>query len=89
MVTAAPRIDPLLLKILCWLDDPSRPIAETHRRLGAAADHLGLTRPSYQAVRRHIHEHRERTNTRPSRTDILLDVAFRSRPPEALLELLQ
>jgi hypothetical protein len=89
MVVAAPRIDPLLVKALRRLDDPSRPIAETHRRLGEVADRLGLTRPSYQNVRLLVHDHRERRTVRPTLAEILLDVSFRTRSPEALLDLLE
>jgi hypothetical protein len=89
MVVAAPRMDPLLIKALRRLDDPGRPIAETHRRLGEVADRLELTRPSYQAVRVHVHAERAIGASRPSCAEILLDVSFRVRSPEALLDLLE
>ena len=85
MPRAAPRIDERLVAALSRLDG-DRPIAETHRRLGALADHLGLARPSYEQTRVLLHELRARRRS-PSHGEILLDVAFRNRPPEALLDL--
>ena len=71
--------------MLVRLDDRSVPIAETYRRLGIEADHLGLTRPSYERVRELVH--RERSIRRgPSTTSVLVDVAWRVRPPDALLD---
>jgi hypothetical protein len=58
MVTMAPRISHRLIEAIVRLDDRSRPIAETHRRVGAEADRLGLTRPSYQRIRELVHESR-------------------------------
>ena len=52
MVRLAPRYDPRLLEALWRVDDRGVPIAEVCRRLGSAADELGLTRPSYVHVRR-------------------------------------
>jgi hypothetical protein len=67
------------------LDSPNRPIAETHRRLGVVADQLGLPRPSYQQVR--VILHGLRAVQRDSRIgEVLLEIAFRSVPPEALLD---
>ena len=70
------------------LDDERLPIAEVHRRVAALASHLGYSRPSYQQVRVLVHEHRRR-GLAPTAGQILLDVASRGRPPEALLELLE
>jgi hypothetical protein len=70
------------------LDDDKLPIAEVYRRVAALASHLGCTRPSYQQIRVLVHEHRGR-GLAPSAGQLLLDVAFRSKPPEALLELLE
>ncbi|HEU4449185.1 MAG TPA: hypothetical protein VFR63_04260 [Gaiellaceae bacterium] len=67
------------------LHEPPLPIAETSRRVGALAGLLGLPRPSYEQVRRIVHDARRR-GRRPSTGDILLDVAFRTRPPIALGE---
>jgi hypothetical protein len=86
MPAAAPRIDERLVGALSRLDDGKRPIAETHRRLGCVADELGLSRPSYEQARVILHELRARRRS-PSRGEILLDIAFRTRPPEAVLDL--
>ena len=65
MVTMAPRISGRLIEAIVHFDDPSRPIAETYRRVGAEAERLGLTRPSYQRIRELIHDVR---NVRPRLT---------------------
>jgi hypothetical protein len=81
----APRISPRLLRILDRIDDPRLPFAELNRRLGAEAERLGLPRPSYQRVRELLHRLRA-LRRRPSTTSVLVDIAFRVRPPEAFLE---
>ena len=88
MALQAPRIGPTLLAGIERLDDDSVPIAEVNRRVGALASHLGLARPSYEQIRVLVHEHRRR-GLAPTAGQILLEVAARSRPPEALLELLE
>ena len=87
MPASAPRIDSRLVAALARLDKPGGPIAETHRALGLIAEHLGFSRPSYQQVRVIVHELRERRRD-PSIGEVLLDIAFRVKPPEALLEFL-
>jgi hypothetical protein len=62
VVTMAPRISGRLIEAIVRFDDTRRPIAETHRRVGAEAEHLGLTRPSYQRIRELVHQVR---NMRP------------------------
>jgi hypothetical protein len=59
-VLVAPRYDARIVDAIRTLDDPNEPIAETCRRVGNAADMLGLTRPSYVHVRRLVHEERIR-----------------------------
>jgi hypothetical protein len=84
----APRIDPRLLAALVRLERRrSGPIAETHRRLGEVADFLGLPRPSYERVRVLVNEHR-RNALNPGPGEMLLDIAFRKRPPQAVLDAL-
>ena len=78
----------MLLAGLTRFDDESVPIAEVHRRIAALASHLGLPRPSYERIRVLVHEHRRR-GLAPTAGQLLLEVAFRSRPPDALLELLE
>jgi len=87
VTSAAPRIGPTLLAAVERLDDDSVPIAEVHRRVAALASYLGFARPSYEQVRILVHEHRRR-GLAPTAGEILLDVALRTRPPHALLELL-
>jgi hypothetical protein len=62
VVTMAPRISGRLIEAIVRFDDRSRPIAETYRRVGAEAERLGLTRPSYQRIRELVHQVR---NLRP------------------------
>lgn len=83
MVPAAPRIDARLVRALKRLDDGRTPIAEINRRIGALAAELGLVRPSYERVRVVLHELRWEA-AQPSTADVLLDVAFRVRPPTSI-----
>ena len=52
MLPFAPRYDPRIVVALRMLDDRSQPVAEVCRRVGAAAERLGLHRPSYVHLRR-------------------------------------
>ena len=88
MPDAAPRIGPPLLAAIEWLDDEAVPIAEVSRRVAALAGDLGLARPSYERVRVLVHEHRRR-GLAPTAGRILLDVALKKRPPQALLDLIE
>jgi hypothetical protein len=85
MPTIAPRISPRLLEAIVRFDDRTLPIAETSRRVGCEAERLGLPRPSYERVRELVHEMR-RVRRGPSTASVLVDIAFRLRPPEALLD---
>jgi len=85
MPTIAPRISPRLIDAIVRLDDRSVPIAETNRRVGQEAERLGLARPSYQRVRVLVHQLR-RIRRRPTMASVLIDVAVRARPPEAILD---
>ncbi|SRR6266508_874199 len=88
MPDAAPRIDSRLLAVIERLDDRKRPISETHRRVAAIAELMGLSRPCYEQVRVHVHHLRAgRRDPGPGR--ILLDIAVRARPPVALLEMFE
>lgn len=87
MPALAPRIRRELVEALVRFDKPGRPIAETCRRVGDEADRLGLTRPSYQRVRELVHDARRiRRRQGPSTASVLIDVAYRARPPEAVLD---
>jgi|SRR5437588_7704045 len=65
----APRISHRLIEAIVRFDDRTRPIAETARRVGAEAERLGLTRPSYQRIRELVHECR-RIRKRPAAAEI-------------------
>ena len=80
----APRISPRLRAEIERLAEGRLSAAEITRAVGAKAERLGLRRPSYECVRRLVREHRSRPRY-PSTTDVLLDIAFRARPPDALL----
>jgi hypothetical protein len=87
MVTCAPRIPARLLAALARLDNPALPMAEVNRRLGAEAARLGLTRPSYERIRVLLNDARQARRRRgPTTAQVLVDIAFRLRPPEALLD---
>jgi hypothetical protein len=75
---SAPRTDVRLVAAIERLDDPTVCIAETNRRVGLVADALGLPRPSYEQIRRLVHDARRR-GRRPSTGDVLLDIAFQVR----------
>jgi hypothetical protein len=85
MASSAPRIDSRLVAAIERLDDETVRIAETNRRVGSVAEALGLPRPSYEQVRALVHRARSRGRY-PSAGDVLLDIAFRTRPPTALGE---
>ena len=87
MRASAPRLDSRLLAALARLDKPDRPIADTHRALGMVADRLGVPRPSYQRTRMVVHLIRA-GRTPNEVADVLLDIALRNKPPEALAEVL-
>jgi hypothetical protein len=87
MPRLAARVPDRLYKRLVKLDDASRPIAETYRLLATEAERMGLTRPSYERIRVLVHQSRRWTRSRgPSTTSVVVDVAFRVRPPEAILD---
>jgi hypothetical protein len=85
MTRIAPRIDARLRAGLERIAAEQPSIAETCRRVGALADELGVSRPSYERIRVLVHEHKLR-GLGPSTGEILLDIAARSRPPDALLK---
>ena len=85
-VSLAPRVSHRLLAALVRLDDRALSIAEIHRRLGLEADRMRLTRPSYQRVRVLLHQARSIRHRRPSTGQVLVEIAFRARPPAALLD---
>jgi hypothetical protein len=88
VVPLAPRISHRLLEAIVRLDDRSRPIAETCRRVGAEAERLGLFRPSYQRVRVLVHEAR-RVRRRPTAVDLMRILTSPLRTSEDLIERLE
>ena len=88
MVASAPRIHPILRFAIERLDRHSRPIAETHRRIGRVADLIGVPRPSYQRTRELIHLHRER-KLQPTMGQVLLTVALSTHAARDLARLLE
>jgi hypothetical protein len=64
--TAAPRIDDRLRRFIAGSHEPA---AEVTRRVGALAEDLHLTRPSYQQVRVLLNAARNSTVRLPFRAD--------------------
>jgi hypothetical protein len=75
MVRSAPRYDPRILRLLGALDDRDASMAEICRRVGAAVESLGLTRPSYVHLRRHIVERRRLEDEERERREALQEIA--------------
>jgi hypothetical protein len=81
MAASAPRYDPRLLAAIRRLDDKSEPIAQTCRRVGDAADSLGLPRPSYVHVRRIVKAERLRAEETAGLVGDLIGDALAGRAP--------
>jgi hypothetical protein len=81
----APRLPLRLVEEIERLAASRLSSAEICRRVGEKAELLGAPRPSYQRVRALVCEIRGRPH-RPSTTAVLLDVAFRARPPDAVVQ---
>jgi hypothetical protein len=86
VLSFAPRISPRLLEALVRLDDKRVPIAEVNRRVGAAAERLGLPRPSYQRVRELVHAARRLRRYQPSTLSVVVDATLGTRPPVHVLD---
>jgi hypothetical protein len=87
MPAAAPRISAQLVAVMARIDDGKRPIADTHRRVGIVAEHLGLSRPSYEQVRTIVHLIRaERRDPRIG--ELLLAAAFSGRVKKPILDVI-
>jgi len=84
VVSSAPRIAWRLREEIVRLSAERVAIAEISRRVGLRAERLGLPQPSYQQVRVLVHEAR-RVRRRPTAAGVFLDVAMRTRPPDAVL----
>lgn len=75
MTASAPRYDPRVLAAIRRLDDERESIAETCRRVGEAAERLGITRPSYVHLRRIIKAERDRRHALEEiKRDVFRDV---------------
>jgi hypothetical protein len=87
VLSFAPRIPRPLLDEIERQSRRAVPIAEMNRCVGRAAARMGLYRPSYEQVRVLVHVARRLRRTRGARVStVALDVAFRVRPPAALLD---
>jgi hypothetical protein len=86
MSDAAPRISPRLVRAIERIDDGERPIADICRAAGATAERLRLPRPSYEQVRVLVHRQRRWNAAHPSTASVLVDVAWRVKPPTAVLD---
>jgi hypothetical protein len=60
MTATSPRLDGRLRAAAVALDDTKSPIAETWRKVGLAAEELGLPRPGYDTIRLIVSGHRRR-----------------------------
>jgi hypothetical protein len=85
MKRSAARVTMELHDLILAINDPLIPIAEICRLVGERADELGIARPSYERIRLLVRRARER-GPEPTTTSVLVDVAMRSRPPEAFLD---
>jgi hypothetical protein len=86
VLSFAPRIPRRLLDEIERQSRRSVPIAEMNRCVGRAATRMGLPRPSYEQVRVLVHAARRLRRRAPTPVStVALDVAFRVKPPEAIL----
>jgi hypothetical protein len=86
VLSFAPRIPRRLLDEIERQSQRTVPIAEMNRCVGRAADRMGLYRPSYQQVRVLVHAARRLRRQAPTPVStVAMQVAFRAKPPEAIL----
>jgi hypothetical protein len=71
MRSAVSPNDPRLSALVAALDEENVPAAETCRRVGAAAEEIGLLRPSYGHVRRIVRVERRRQELRREARQVL------------------
>jgi hypothetical protein len=81
----APRISPRLRSEIERLAAKPYSSAEICREVGGAAQRLGLHQPSYEQVRTLVRELRRRPR-KATTGEVLLDIAFRVRHPDAFIE---
>ena len=75
----ASRLTPPLFDYIERLARQPFSIAELNRLVGAEAERVGITRPSYERVRELVHEARWLEEEYPSVGRVVLDVATRTR----------
>jgi hypothetical protein len=71
VVRIAPRYDPRIVALVQELDDRRESMAETCRRVCAAAEVVGITRPSYVHLSRLIRELRELSEAERARRKVI------------------
>jgi hypothetical protein len=81
----APRISPRLRNEVERLAAKPYSSSEICREIGETAERLRLRRPSYEQVRSLVCEVRRRPKTM-STGEVLLDIVFRVRHPDAFIE---
>jgi hypothetical protein len=87
VVTIAPRFPARLLDEVERLSRQRLPIAEINRRVGHAAWRMSLPKPSYEQVRVLVHAARRLRELNPKTyTALAYEVAFRVKPPAALVD---
>jgi hypothetical protein len=86
VLSFAPRIPQRLLDEIERQSRRAVPIAEMNRCVGRAAGEMGLYRPSYEQVRVLVHAARCLRQRGPVPVStVMRQVAFRVKPPEAIL----
>jgi hypothetical protein len=75
VVRSAPRYDPRIDALVVELDDIGEPMAEICRRVSAAAEQLGLTRPSLVHLRTLVRAERDRKEAARARREDLHEIA--------------
>jgi hypothetical protein len=86
VLSFAPRIPQRLLDEIERQSSRSVPIAEMNRCVGRAAAAMGLYSPSYEQVRVLVHAARRLRRGGPTPVStVAMQVAFRVKPPEAIL----
>jgi hypothetical protein len=74
MVEIAPRYDSRILEAMRALDDRAESMSEISRRVGKAAAQMGLPKPSYVHLRRHIRMHRDEEDAERARREEVLRI---------------
>jgi hypothetical protein len=75
MARFAPRYDPRIAELVVQLDEPGVSMAEVCRRVGDAAQELGITRPSLVHLRTLVRDERDRKEAERQRREDLRELA--------------